>query len=130
MLCALLSLIQTLKLTNSCLFDDHSEKALKRERETLSKLMKKRFSDEERKKFYKKWDIRLDSKRRRQQLVSKLWTVTEDKDHIVESASIVAKLVKFSDQGRALKGMFGLSFSPPSMRRRSYGWMTSKSSLL
>lgn len=107
-----------------------SEKALKRERETLSKLLKKRFSEEERKKLYQRWDIRLDSKRRRQQLVSKLWTVTGDKDHILESASIVAKLVKFSEQGRALKGMFGLSFSAPSMRRRSYGWMSSKSSLL
>lgn len=107
-----------------------SEKALKKERETLSKLMKKRFSDEERKKLYQRWDIRLDSKRRRQQLVSKLWTATEDKDHVLESASIVAKLVKFSEQGRALKGMFGLSFSAPSMRRRSYGWMSSKSSLL
>lgn len=108
-----------------------SEKALRRERETLSKLINKRFSDVERKNMYQKWDIRLDSKRRRQQLVSKLWRETEDKDHILESAGIVAKLVKFSEQGWALKGMFGLSFSPPSSsRRRSYGWKNSKAILL
>uniref|UniRef100_A0A803LPF0 Kinesin-like protein n=1 Tax=Chenopodium quinoa TaxID=63459 RepID=A0A803LPF0_CHEQI len=107
-----------------------SEKALRKERETLSKLINRRFSSEERKRLYTKWGIKPDSKRRRAQLVSRLWTETEDMDHIVESAAIIAKLVKFSEQGRAFKGMFGLSFSPPILRRRSYGWMNSKTSLV
>ncbi|KNA24472.1 hypothetical protein SOVF_015360 [Spinacia oleracea] len=107
-----------------------SEKALRKERETLSKLINRRFSNEERKKLYTKWGIRQDSKRRRLQLVSQLWTETGDMDHIVESATIIGKLVKFSEQGRALKGMFGVSFSPPSLRRSSYGWMNGMSSLV
>ncbi|XP_074286229.1 kinesin-like protein KIN-7E [Silene latifolia] len=107
-----------------------SEKALRKERETLSKLVNKRFSEEDRKRVYQQWGIRVDSKRRRHQLVSQLWTKTEDSSHIVESAAIVAKLVKFSDQGRTIKGMFGLSFSPPTTRRRSYGWINSRTSLI
>ncbi|KAL9231682.1 hypothetical protein vseg_006877 [Gypsophila vaccaria] len=106
-----------------------SEKAIKRERETLSKLVNKRFSDTDRKRLYQKWGIKVDSKRRRLQLVSLLWTKTEDINHVVDSAAIVAKLVKFSDQGRAIKGMFGLSFSPPTMRR-SYGWINARTSLI
>ncbi|XP_074313279.1 kinesin-like protein KIN-7E [Silene latifolia] len=107
-----------------------SNKAIRRERETLSKLVSKRFSDGERKRLYQKWGIKLDSKRRRLQLISKLWTETDNMDHIEESAGIVAKLVKFSDQGRAIKGMFGLSFSPPTTRRRSYGWINLRTSLI
>ncbi|KAK9667248.1 hypothetical protein RND81_14G242900 [Saponaria officinalis] len=107
-----------------------SEKAIRRERETLSKLVNKRFSDRDRKRLYEKWGIKVDSKRRRLQLVSLLWTKTDDTNHIMESASIVAKLVKFSDQGRPIKGMFGLSFSPTTMRRRSYGWINSRTSLI
>ncbi|KAH9623004.1 hypothetical protein KSS87_009627 [Heliosperma pusillum] len=107
-----------------------SYKAIRRERETLSKLVNKRFSDGERKRLYQKWGIKLDSKRRRLQLISKLWTQTDNMDHIEESAGIVAKLVKFSDQGRAIKGMFGLSFSPPTTRRRSYGWLNLRTSLI
>lgn len=107
-----------------------SEKAIRKERETLSKLINKRFSNEERKKLYSKWGINFDSKRRRQQLVSQLWADTEDMDRVRESAAIIAKLVKFTEQGKALKGMFGLSFSPPSLRRRSFGWMGTRASLV
>ncbi|KAH9610439.1 hypothetical protein KSS87_016285 [Heliosperma pusillum] len=115
--------------TNQILMCD-CEKAIRRERETLSKLVNKRFSEEDRKRLYQNWGIRVDSKRRRHQLVSQLWTKMDDSSHIVESAAIVAKLVKFSDQGRAIKGMFGLSFSPPTTRRRSYGWINSRTSLI
>ncbi|XP_010690757.2 kinesin-like protein KIN-7F [Beta vulgaris subsp. vulgaris] len=105
-----------------------SEKAIRKEKEALSKLINKRFSSKERKKLYSNWGIKLDSKRRRLQLVSQLWADTENMDHVSESAAIISKLVKFSEQGKALKGMFGLSFSPPSLRRRSYGWMNSRAS--
>ncbi|EEF49500.1 ATP binding protein, putative [Ricinus communis] len=107
-----------------------SIKALHRERGMLSKLMQKRLSEEERKRFYQKWGIGLNSKRRRLQLANRLWSNTKDINHIMESAAIVAKLVKFVEQGQALKEMFGLSFTPPSTRRRSLGWTYSKSTLM
>ncbi|MBA0614242.1 hypothetical protein Godav_014563 [Gossypium davidsonii] len=107
-----------------------SVKALRRERRTLSKLMRKRFSEEERQKLYQKWGISLNSKQRRLQLVNQLWSNNKDIDHITESATIVAKLIRFVEQGRALKEMFGLSFTPPRPRRRSYGWKNSMASLI
>ncbi|MBA0586740.1 hypothetical protein Gorai_017469, partial [Gossypium raimondii] len=107
-----------------------SVKALRRERRTLSKLMRKRFSEEERQKLYQKWGISLNSKQRRLQLVNQLWSNNKDIDHVTESATIVAKLIRFVEQGRALKEMFGLSFTPPRPRRRSYGWKNSMASLI
>ncbi|KAA3482303.1 kinesin-like protein NACK1 [Gossypium australe] len=107
-----------------------SVKALGRERRSLSKLMRKRFSEEERQKLYQKWGISLNSKQRRLQLVNQLWSNNKDMDHVMESATIVAKLIRFVEQGRALKEMFGLSFTPPRPRRRSYGWKNSMASLI
>ncbi|PPD99106.1 hypothetical protein GOBAR_DD03835 [Gossypium barbadense] len=107
-----------------------SVKALRRERRTLSKLMRKRFSEEERQKLYQKWGISLNSKQRRLQLVNQLWSNNKNIDHVTESATIVAKLIRFVEQGRALKEMFGLSFTPPRPRRRSYGWKNSMASLI
>ncbi|KAJ9132793.1 hypothetical protein P3X46_033627 [Hevea brasiliensis] len=114
---------QTLTLATSI-------KALHKERGMLSKLMQKRLSEEERKRIYQKWGIGLNSKRRRLQLANSLWSNTKDINHIMESAAIVGKLVRFVEQGQALKEMFGLSFAPPSTRRRSLGWTYSKSTLL
>lgn len=107
-----------------------SMKALRRERAMLSKLMQKRFSEEERKRLFHRWGIALDSKRRRLQLANQLWSNTNDMNHIIESAAIVAKLIRFVEQGRALKEMFGLSFTPSNARRRSFSWRNSKASLL
>uniref|UniRef100_A0A2P2M5P0 Kinesin-like protein n=4 Tax=Rhizophora mucronata TaxID=61149 RepID=A0A2P2M5P0_RHIMU len=107
-----------------------SIKALHRERRTLSKLMLKRFSAEERKRLYQKWGIRLNSKRRRSQLANRLWSNVNDISHIKESAAIVARLVRFAGQEEAPKEMFGLSFTPPSTRRKSLGWSYSRSSLV
>ncbi|KAG2703257.1 hypothetical protein I3760_06G130500 [Carya illinoinensis] len=107
-----------------------SMKALRREREMLSKLLQKRFSEEERKRLFQRWGIALDSKRRRQQLVNQLWGNTNDTNHIIESAAIVAKLVRFVERGRALKEMFGLSFASPNTRRRSFNWKNRKAILV
>ena len=96
----------------------------------LSKLMQRRFSAQERKHLFEKWGIALDSKRRRLQLANRLWSNTEDMNHVTESASIVAKLVRFAEQGKALKGMFGLSFTSPKAKRRSFGWINSTASLI
>ncbi|XP_038721158.1 kinesin-like protein KIN-7E isoform X2 [Tripterygium wilfordii] len=106
-----------------------SMKALGRERRVLSKLMHKRFSEEERKRLYQKWGIGVNSKRRRLQLANCLWSNTQDMNHVMESASIVAKLVRFVEQGKALKEMFGLSFTPQHSKRRLFGWRNSKPSL-
>ncbi|CAN1256087.1 Kinesin-like protein KIN-7E [Linum perenne] len=103
-----------------------SMKALHRERVMLSKLMQRRMSGEERNRLFKKWGIELNSKRRKLQLANQLWSNTKDGSHVAESAAIVAKLVRFAEQGQALKGMFGLSFSPPSSNTKSLGWTYSK----
>ncbi|KAA8546039.1 hypothetical protein F0562_020510 [Nyssa sinensis] len=118
-----MEMVRTLTLASST-------KALRRERGVLSTLMYKRFSEVERIRLYQKWGIGLDSKRRRLQLVHRLWSDTKDMNHIMESAAIVAKLIRFSEQGQALKEMFGLSFAHPPMIRRSFGWKYSMASLL
>lgn len=100
-----------------------SKKALRREREMLSKQLAKRFSEEERANLYREWGIGLDTKQRRVQLARLLWSDTKDMNHIKESATLVAKLVGLFEPGQALKEMCGLSFTPrhPS-QQRSYSW--------
>ncbi|XP_039006997.1 kinesin-like protein KIN-7E isoform X2 [Hibiscus syriacus] len=107
-----------------------SVRSLRRERQTLSKLLRKRFTEDEREKLYQKWGIELNSKQRRLQLVNQLWSNNKDMSHVKDSATIVAKLIRFVEQGKALKEMFGLSFTPPRTRRRIYGWKNSMASLL
>ncbi|RWR85914.1 kinesin-like protein KIN-7E [Cinnamomum micranthum f. kanehirae] len=107
-----------------------SMRALRREREVLSKQMLKRFSAEERENLYWKWGIGLDTKQRRLQLARRLWTETRDMDHVRESANIVARLIGFKEPGQAAKEMFSLSFTPQAASRRSFGWKNSMSSLL
>ncbi|KAK4772602.1 hypothetical protein SAY86_014377 [Trapa natans] len=101
-----------------------SLKALNREKQKLSRLMETRLSEEVRVKLFQKWGIRLESKKRRLQLVNCLWTKVNDMEHVMESASIVAKLVRFMEQGQTLKGMLGLSLDNPPRQRWSLGWMT------
>ncbi|KAH1252067.1 Kinesin-like protein KIN-7C [Glycine max] len=100
-------------------------KGVRWEREVLVKLMRRRLSEEERKNLFSKWGIALDSKRRRKQLANRIWSSTV-MNHIVESAAVVAKLLRFTGQGKALKEMFGLSFSP---HRMSYSWRNTRASL-
>lgn len=95
----------------------------------LCRLIYKRLPGAERNEIYQKWGINLNSKRRRHQLVHRLWNDT-DLNHVIESAAIVAKLIGFSDQGPALKEMFGLSITPPRKSRRSFGWKNSMASLI
>ncbi|CAL0334179.1 unnamed protein product [Lupinus luteus] len=106
-----------------------SAKALRRERELLVKLMQKRLSEEERNGLFKEWGIILNSKRRKMQLANLLWSNTDMK-HVMNSAEVVAKLVRFSEQGKALKETFGLSFTPRLTRRSSFSWKNSRVSLL
>ncbi|KAF7143964.1 hypothetical protein RHSIM_Rhsim05G0068300 [Rhododendron simsii] len=106
---------QTLTLVSSL-------KALRRERDMLCRLMQKRFSEAERNRLYQMWGIGLGSKRRRFQLVNRLWSNAHDINHATQSASIVGKLIRFREQGEAPKEMFGLSFVPAApASRRSLG---------
>ncbi|KAL2477038.1 ATP binding microtubule motor family protein [Forsythia ovata] len=107
-----------------------SKKALRREREMLSRLVYKRYTDNERNRIFQEWGISLNSKRRRLQLVHQLWSDVKDMDHITKSAAIVAKLIGFSEQGQALKEMFGLSFTPTRSSRRLFSWKNSMASLM
>ncbi|KAH8508283.1 hypothetical protein H0E87_010417 [Populus deltoides] len=104
-----------------------SKKALSHERQMLAREMQKRLTREERESIFLKWGVPLSGNNRRLQLVHRLWTKTTDKDHITESAALVAKLVGFIEQEQALKEMFGLlNFTPtyPS-RRKSSIWKRS-----
>ncbi|CAM8895216.1 unnamed protein product [Rhodiola kirilowii] len=96
-----------------------SMRAINGEREMLCKLMLKLLSEKERIDLYSKWGIDLKSKRRKVQLVRKVWTDTREMSHIQDSADLVAKLVGI---GQAPKEMFGLSFSPAPEPRRSQSW--------
>lgn len=102
-----------------------SVRSLRREREMLSRKMRKKLSKQDRESLYRKWGIRLDSKQRRLQLAYSLWTDSKDMGHITDSATVVAKLVGLVEPGRALKEMFGLNFTPGRTSRRSFGWKRS-----
>ncbi|CAI9116864.1 OLC1v1018134C1 [Oldenlandia corymbosa var. corymbosa] len=107
-----------------------SMKAIKRERETLSKLMLKKFSTKEREALFLKWGIDLKTKKRRLQLCRKLWTDTKDMEHIKESAALVAKLVGYVELSQVPKEIVGLSFSTPQVNIRSFSWKNSMPALV
>jgi len=96
----------------------------------LSKQMEKKLSKSERENLYIKWGVSLSSKYRRLQLSHRLWSKTDDMDHIRESATIVAKLVGSVEPDQAFKEMFGLNFAPRTPKRRSFGWTTSMKNIL
>ncbi|KAK1326240.1 Kinesin-like protein NACK1 [Acorus calamus] len=132
----------SLKSINNLAIKDDSNitpdsRALRREREMLCKRMQRRYSPGEREDLYRKWGIDIGSKQRRLQLARRLWTETNDMDHVRESAAIIAKLIGFSESGQALKEMFGLSFAPQVSNRnssggsrRSYSWKHGMSTLV
>lgn len=94
-------------------------KALKREREFLARRLTTRLTREEREMLYMKWEVAVEGKQRKLQLISKLWSNPHDEKHVHKSAEIVARLVVgFCERGRNLsKEMFELNFVPPSDKR-------------
>ncbi|KAI3519178.1 hypothetical protein L1887_08205 [Cichorium endivia] len=107
-----------------------AEKALRREREMLTKQMNKKLTEHERESLFIRWGIGLNSKYRRIQLVNKLWTRIDDMEHVADSAVVVAKLVGLlTDPGHAPKEMFGLNFAPQSSKK-SYSFKRSLIPLL
>lgn len=95
----------------------------------LYRQLQKKLSLEERITIYSKWRIALNTKQRSLQLAQLVWTKT-DMPHVRESASLVAKLIGFQEQGEALKEMFGLSFIPQQTNHRSFSFTYRKSLLM
>lgn len=89
--------------------------------------MEKKLSEAERESLYVKWGIEINSKRRRYQLAEKLWSKTDDMNHIANSAYLVAKLAGLMEPGKGPKEMFGLDFPGTS---RNYSFKTGLKSLL
>lgn len=94
-----------------------SIKALRQEREFLSKRMNSRLTEEERERQYVKWQVPLEGKQRKLQLANKLWTDPNDRAHVEDSADIVARLVGFCESGSATKEMFELNFALPENKK-------------
>ncbi|XP_038717645.1 kinesin-like protein KIN-7E isoform X2 [Tripterygium wilfordii] len=107
-----------------------SMKDLNRERQMLSKQLQKKFSRKEREGLYQKWGIGLKTRQRSLQLAHRLWTDIKDLNHIKESASLVSQLVGVVEPGQVPKELFGLSFVPRSMKKRSYSLKSNLSLLL
>ncbi|KAK6118435.1 hypothetical protein DH2020_047852 [Rehmannia glutinosa] len=90
-----------------------SAKALRQERRMLSEQMTKKFSEQERETLFVDWGIGLNTKLRRLQLAHRVWSKTEDINHITDSAFLVAKLVGLIEPGQAPnRQMFGVNFTP------------------
>ncbi|KAF0917226.1 hypothetical protein E2562_017127 [Oryza meyeriana var. granulata] len=94
-----------------------SIKALRNEREFLARRMGSRLTEEERERLFIKWQVPLEAKQRKLQLVNRLWTDPNDQAHIEESADIVARLVGFCEGGNISKEMFELNFAVPASRK-------------
>lgn len=72
--------------------------------------MKKKFTKEEMNTLFLNWGIAKHSKSRKLQLMNQLWNESTNLDKIAQSAAIVARLVRMSEHGEVLRGMFQLSF--------------------
>ena len=59
-----------------------------------------------------------------------LWSDTKNLDHIMDSATIVAKLVSTVEPEQAFKEMFGLRFAPRDARPKSHFWTESFKALV
>ncbi|MED6161513.1 hypothetical protein PIB30_061409 [Stylosanthes scabra] len=103
-----------------------SAKALRKERQMLSKKMRKKLSKSERNKLYVEWRIDRHSKHRRLHLAHLLWSEIDDMDRVRVSATIVARLVGSVEPDQAYKEMFGLNFAVPRLKpKKSFGWRSS-----
>ncbi|KAK4784566.1 hypothetical protein SAY86_018934 [Trapa natans] len=95
-----------------------SMRDLRRERQMLSKQLQRKLPTVDREKLFLRWGIGLESRNRSLQLAHRMWTRTDDLDHISDSASMVAMLVDFVLPEQAPKEMFSLNFSPQIYGRR------------
>lgn len=99
---------------------EQSLKDLQAEKRMLTKQMLKKLTEQERESLYLKWGITLNSKLRRAQLANRLWSRTDDMNHITDSAYLIARLIRFMDIGQAPKEMFGLDFGSHALPNYSF----------
>ena len=120
----------SLIINDDLLFDEHSMKALNQEREMLMRQMYKKIPPQEREPLFRKWGVDVTGKQRRLQLARRLWTDPKDMQHIKESATLVARLIDFTDESQVPKEMLvGPSITPKTFSRRSYSWKAGMSSI-
>lgn len=103
---------------------------LRRERQMLTKQLQKKLTRKDREMLFQTWGIGLNTKHRSLQLAHRLWSDTEDMDHVAESAKIVAKLVGFVQPEEASKEMFGLNFTPWRSKTKLRKWKSTMMSFL
>ncbi|KAF7849644.1 hypothetical protein BT93_L0436 [Corymbia citriodora subsp. variegata] len=103
---------------------------LRRERQMLTKQLQKKLTRKDREMLFQTWGISLNTKHRSWQLAHRLWSDTEDMDHMAESAKTVAKLVGFVQPEEASKEMFGLNFTPRLSSTKSRKWKSAMMSFL
>ncbi|KAL3720479.1 hypothetical protein ACJRO7_005317 [Eucalyptus globulus] len=101
-----------------------------RERQMLTKQLQKKLSRKDREMLFQAWGISSNMKHRSSQLAHRLWSNTEDMDHMAESAKIVAKLVGFVQPEEASKEMFGLNFTPRRSSTKLRKWKSTMMSFL
>ncbi|KAL3720481.1 hypothetical protein ACJRO7_005319 [Eucalyptus globulus] len=103
---------------------------LRRERQMLAKQLQKKLTRKDRERLFQTWGISLNTKHRCSQLAHRLWSDTEDMDHMAESAKIVAKLVGFIQPEEASKETFGLNFTPRRSSTKLRKWRSTMMSFL
>ncbi|GBG84191.1 hypothetical protein CBR_g38162 [Chara braunii] len=86
---------------------------MKREREMFARRMKQRFTPEERLDLYEKWGVPIDSKQRKLQLTTKLWSDAHDLKHVMASAEFIEQLMALKENvGSFSREMFQLQLVP------------------
>ncbi|KAL3722059.1 hypothetical protein ACJRO7_034416 [Eucalyptus globulus] len=103
---------------------------LRHERQMLTKQLQRKLTRKDREMLFQTWGIGLNTKHRSLQLAHRLWSDTEDMDHVAESAKIVAKLVGFVQPEEASKEMFGLNFTPWRSSTKVRKWKSTMLSFL
>ncbi|KAE8712641.1 Kinesin-like protein NACK1 [Hibiscus syriacus] len=106
-----------------------SEKELTRERLTLSKQIRYKWSRKQREEVYKKWGIDLNTKQRSVQLAHLVWKDPKDIVHVKESAALVAEVLGFVEPSRAPNEGVAFCMLPRFLSRRSHSWRLSLPSL-
>ncbi|KAK3410409.1 hypothetical protein EUGRSUZ_J02403 [Eucalyptus grandis] len=103
---------------------------LRHERQMLTKQLQEKLTRKDREMLFQTWGISLNTKHRSLQLAHRLWSDTEDMDHVTESAKIVAKVVGFVRPEEASKEMFGLNFTPQRSSTKLRKWKSTMMSFL
>lgn len=89
--------------------------------------MKVRLTPRQRDELYVCWGVPRASKKRKEQLVGRLWSDPHNMREVEASARIVGHLAGFTDRGGIPPEILELRFSPPAWQS---GWITKRGRLL